>query len=60
MLVVEPGFTEEDIVWQSDVRESKEHVRTRAQSVLDRIFDEIESTCAYSFRLLYPLALLWG
>ncbi|EPS94748.1 hypothetical protein FOMPIDRAFT_1169401 [Fomitopsis schrenkii] len=44
MLVVEPGFTEEDIVWQSDVRESKEHVRTRAQSVLDRIFDEIEST----------------
>ncbi|KZT64923.1 phosphoglycerate mutase-like protein [Daedalea quercina L-15889] len=40
----EHGFTEEDLVWQSDVRESKDHIKARAHSVLDRIFDEAEET----------------
>ena len=46
MFAFEPGFTEEDLVWQSGVRETKEHVKIRAQSVLDRIFDDTEDTCA--------------
>ncbi|KAH9936664.1 phosphoglycerate mutase-like protein [Fomitopsis serialis] len=40
----ELGFTEEDAVWQADVRETKDHIKGRAQSVLDRIFDDTEET----------------
>ncbi|KAI8978794.1 phosphoglycerate mutase-like protein [Trametes punicea] len=34
----EDGFSEEDPVWKPDERESREHVKERAQAVLDRIF----------------------
>ncbi|KAI0726443.1 phosphoglycerate mutase-like protein [Fomitopsis betulina] len=44
MFDFEPGFTEEDVIWRPDVRESKDQIRTRARSVLDSIFDEREST----------------
>ena len=40
----EPGFTEEDPLWTSDVRESKEHIVQRALTVLDRAFEE-DATC---------------
>ncbi|CDO68251.1 hypothetical protein BN946_scf184842.g14 [Trametes cinnabarina] len=34
----EDGFSEEDILWRPDERESKAHVQERAQAVMDRIF----------------------
>lgn len=37
-LTFEEGFTEEDLLWEADVRESREHDRERARSVLDRVF----------------------
>ena len=41
----EDGFTEEDVLWKADERETKEHVRSRARQVLDRIFAQEEETC---------------
>lgn len=38
----EPGFSEEDLIWQPDVRETKEHIKRRAHAVLDSIFGEVE------------------
>lgn len=38
----EPGFSEEDLIWQPDVRETKEHIKRRAHAVLDKIFGEAE------------------
>ncbi|KAK7050599.1 F-box domain-containing protein [Favolaschia claudopus] len=35
---VEEGFSEEDKLWEADVRESPAHVAERAKRVLDRIF----------------------
>ncbi|EIW59094.1 phosphoglycerate mutase-like protein [Trametes versicolor FP-101664 SS1] len=34
----EDGFSEEDEIWQEDERESKPHIKQRAQGVLSRIF----------------------
>ncbi|OBZ68663.1 Phosphomutase-like protein 3 [Grifola frondosa] len=34
----EPDFSEHDLVWKPDERETKEHVKERARAVLDRIF----------------------
>ncbi|KZT09381.1 phosphoglycerate mutase-like protein [Laetiporus sulphureus 93-53] len=39
----EPGFTEEDLIWQSDERETKAHVMERAHAVLNKIFEEDQS-----------------
>jgi len=36
----EPGFTEEDLIWRADERETKAHVKARAAAVLDSIFEE--------------------
>ena len=35
---IEEGFTEEDELYDSDVRESEDHIVERARSVLDHIF----------------------
>lgn len=35
---IEEGFTEEDELYESDVRESEDHIVERARSVLDHIF----------------------
>ncbi|KAI0632425.1 phosphoglycerate mutase-like protein [Trametes polyzona] len=40
----EEGFAEEDTIWKADERETKPHVRERAQAVLDRIFSQDEET----------------
>ncbi|PBK69371.1 phosphoglycerate mutase-like protein [Armillaria solidipes] len=37
-LLVEDGFSEQDVLWKPDVRETKAEVKTRAKQVLDRIF----------------------
>lgn len=34
----EDGFTEEDLIWAPDERETKDHIRERAKRVLDVIF----------------------
>ncbi|KAH0580024.1 hypothetical protein H2248_002838 [Termitomyces sp. 'cryptogamus'] len=36
---LEPGFTEEDLLWDPDSRETKEHIADRAKIVLDHIFE---------------------
>ncbi|KAH9948825.1 phosphoglycerate mutase-like protein [Amylocystis lapponica] len=39
----EADFSEEDLIWRADERETKEHIKQRAATVLDRIFDEHQS-----------------
>ncbi|KAI0771191.1 phosphoglycerate mutase-like protein [Trametes elegans] len=41
----EEGFGEEDLIWKADERETKEHVKGRAQAVLERIFARDVETC---------------
>lgn len=45
MYSFEDGFAEEDTIWKADERETKEHVRERARTVLDRIFTQDNETC---------------
>ncbi|KAI0328888.1 phosphoglycerate mutase-like protein [Cubamyces sp. BRFM 1775] len=40
----EDGFSEEDIIWKANERETKDHVKERAKDVLDRIFAHDEGT----------------
>ncbi|KAI0826769.1 phosphoglycerate mutase-like protein [Trametes gibbosa] len=42
--VFEDGFSEEDIIWQADERETRLHVQERAHTVLDRIFGQDKET----------------
>lgn len=60
----EPGFSEEDLIWQPDVRETKEHIKRRAHAVLDSIFGEVEEACTYlsipPSRRIYRLCGLYG
>jgi broad specificity phosphatase PhoE len=39
---MEPGFSEEDLLWEGGVRESRTHVIERARNVLDMIFNNDE------------------
>lgn len=41
---VEPGFSEEDVLWDPDVRETKLHLGARAKHVLGQIFDNDNET----------------
>ncbi|KAF5376673.1 hypothetical protein D9615_007906 [Tricholomella constricta] len=41
---IEPGFTEEDLLWDPDVRENKPHIAERAKRVLDHIFTHDKET----------------
>ncbi|KAI0357434.1 phosphoglycerate mutase-like protein [Trametes cingulata] len=41
---IEDGFSEEDVLWKADERETKEHVKERAHAVLDHIFSRIQET----------------
>ncbi|SJL18575.1 uncharacterized protein ARMOST_22172 [Armillaria ostoyae] len=43
-LLVEDGFSEQDVLWKPDVRETKAEVKIRAKQVLDRIFTLNSST----------------
>lgn len=43
---IERDFTNEDELWTPDVRESDAHVQSRANDVLNGIFNNDESTCA--------------
>ncbi len=43
--LVEEGFSEQDVLWKPDARETKAEVKTRAKQVLDRIFTLDSSTC---------------
>ncbi|KAJ7797758.1 histidine phosphatase superfamily [Mycena olivaceomarginata] len=45
---IEAGFTEEDELWDADVRETAAHAVLRAESVLDRIFREDTNTLVVS------------
>lgn len=36
---IEHGFSEEDLLWEAEVRESRTHVEERAKEVLDMIFN---------------------
>jgi len=37
---LELGFSEEDLLWEAEVRESRAHVEERAKEVLDMIFND--------------------
>ncbi|GLB44500.1 putative phosphoglycerate mutase family protein [Lyophyllum shimeji] len=41
---IETGFTEEDELWDPDVRETKAHIADRAKMVLDHIFEHDKET----------------
>jgi hypothetical protein len=41
---IEDGFTEEDELWTPE-RESEEHIITRANAILDRVFDADAEQC---------------
>ncbi|KAI0953659.1 hypothetical protein AcW1_007823 [Taiwanofungus camphoratus] len=41
----EADFSEEDLIWQPDERETKEHVKERASAVLDKVFEDNRGTC---------------
>ncbi|KAF9459983.1 phosphoglycerate mutase-like protein [Collybia nuda] len=41
---VEPDFSEEDTLWDENVREAKKHLTERARKVLDYIFENDEET----------------
>ena len=41
-MIIEEGFTEEDVVWNPDVQETKEQIIKRARLVLDVIFEHDE------------------
>jgi hypothetical protein len=45
---MEPGFSEEDLLWEGGVRESRTHVIERARNVLDMIFNNDEEICRLS------------
>ncbi|KAI0953658.1 hypothetical protein AcW1_007823 [Taiwanofungus camphoratus] len=40
----EADFSEEDLIWQPDERETKEHVKERASAVLDKVFEDNRGT----------------
>ncbi|KAG6808658.1 hypothetical protein H0H92_003359 [Tricholoma furcatifolium] len=40
---LEPGFSEEDLLWDAEVRETRAHVASRAKEVLDMIFAQDET-----------------
>ncbi|KAG7443233.1 phosphoglycerate mutase-like protein [Guyanagaster necrorhizus] len=42
--LVEDGFSEQDVLWKPDARETKTEVKTRAKNILDRIFTLDSST----------------
>lgn len=44
---VEEGFSEDDRLWEADVRETKGQVDQRAREVLGRIFAEESATCEW-------------
>ncbi|KAG6910375.1 hypothetical protein DXG01_011090 [Tephrocybe rancida] len=41
---IEDGFSENDLLWTPDVRESDEHIAGRAKEVLDLVFGEDKDT----------------
>lgn len=41
----EEGFSEEDVLWDPDVRESEERLRNRLRTALDKVFSTDPSTC---------------
>jgi broad specificity phosphatase PhoE len=44
--VIEEGFSEDDELWHPTIRETKPELASRAQRVLDKIFDtDKEDTC---------------
>ncbi|KAG6910358.1 hypothetical protein DXG01_011073, partial [Tephrocybe rancida] len=45
---IEPGFTEEDLLWDPEVRETKAQLAGRAKVVLDQIFQDDNETCGRS------------
>jgi hypothetical protein len=53
MFEIEPGFSEEDLLWEPKVRESHAHVEKRAKEVLDMMFKDDKEICG-SFCLRYP------
>ena len=54
---IEEGFTEEDLLWEADVREPKAHIAERARAILDKIFtDDVDDTSTCSRVKHY----LWG
>ena len=48
-MIIEKGFTEEDVLWDPDVRETKKQVTERAKLVLDVIFEHDEPCEPNSF-----------
>ena len=42
---IEPGFSEEDLLWDAERRESQTHVKERAKQVLDMMFNNDDETC---------------
>ncbi|KAG6839867.1 hypothetical protein H0H87_012769, partial [Tephrocybe sp. NHM501043] len=50
---IEHGFSENDLLWEADVRETDEHIAGRAKQVLDLVFSEDKETCMlYFFNIL--------
>ena len=45
MFEIEPGFSEEDLLWEAEVRESHAHVKERAKEVLDMMFKDNKKMC---------------
>jgi len=43
----ETGFTEEDLLWDPDVRETEANVVERARRVLDCIFEDPATYCTF-------------
>lgn len=56
---IEHGFSEEDLLWEAEVRESRTHVEERAKEVLDMIFNNDGELCRtfYPDILSFPLTL---
>lgn len=48
-VIIEKGFTEEDVFWDPDVRETTEQVIERTKMVLDVIFEHDERCDPNSF-----------
>lgn len=47
--MIEESLTEEDELWNPDVRETKEEVASRAREVIDMVFEnDVEHYCKFS------------